>query len=79
MSTPYWTIERAFKAGFNAGFAVTGEGWNQEYPFSTQDPSDQSREKERADDLERYIHERQAAWEQFQRDLKAGKTPETDQ
>jgi hypothetical protein len=25
--------EEAFRAGFYAGFAVSGEGWNAEYPF----------------------------------------------
>lgn len=25
--------EQAFRAGFYAGFAASGEGWNGEYPF----------------------------------------------
>jgi len=25
--------EEAFRAGFYAGFAASGEGWNGEYPF----------------------------------------------
>lgn len=25
--------EKAFRVGFYAGFAATGEGWNGEYPF----------------------------------------------
>jgi hypothetical protein len=27
------TWEAGFRAGFYAGFAATGEGWNAEYPF----------------------------------------------
>lgn len=29
--------EAGFRAGFYAGFAATGEGWNAEYPFEGQD------------------------------------------
>lgn len=29
--------EQAFRAGFYAGFAASGEGWNAEYPFETKD------------------------------------------
>jgi hypothetical protein len=29
--------EAGFRAGFYAGFAATGEGWNAEYPFEGAD------------------------------------------
>lgn len=38
MSVSIWdldeeAVEAVFRAGFDAGFGITGEGWNAEWPF----------------------------------------------
>jgi len=39
------TDEEIFKQGFMAGFAISAEGWNAEYPFRHGEPTDFTKDK----------------------------------